>query len=261
MSALRPLRILMYHEVAATAPPAFAKYAVTPRAFTRQMAWLARTGYRSVLPDDLVAARAGRGTLPPKPVMITFDDGYQSCLVHAVPALRQHGFTAVFYLVAGLVGSTSRWLRTELGLELPLFDWHAARELERQGFACEAHSLTHPHLAQLAPAACRYELEDSRRILERELGREVRHLAYPFGSYDAGVRTLAQEAGYRTACSVRIGLSPPDDDLLALHRVPVSGHDSLLDFVCRLRTALGVREALGGVLDKVRRQDHPRTAG
>ena len=215
-------------------------------------------GYQSILPDDLLAARTGGGSLPANPVLITFDDGYQGCVEHAVPVLRSHGFSAVFYLVAGSVGSTSRWLVAECGLEFPLFDWGTARELERQRFACEAHSLTHPRLAAVAPDACRAELGESRRILERELGREIHHLAYPFGSYDARVRALAQEAGYRTACSVRIGLSAPDDDLLALHRVPVSGRDSLLDFVARLRTALAFGDAVRSMLRRLR---HPRGGG
>jgi peptidoglycan/xylan/chitin deacetylase (PgdA/CDA1 family) len=104
--------------------------------------------------------------------------------------------------------------------------------------------MTHPHLNALAPAVCRYELVESRRTIEDQLGREVVHLAYPFGAYDAAVRQMAAEAGYRSACSVRLGLSPPDDDPLALRRVPVTGTDTLLDFSSRLRTAL----TLGAVL-------------
>ena len=100
--------------------------------------------------------------------------------------------------------------------------------------------MTHPRLTQLSPAACREELLRSRLVLEDQLGHEVRHLAYPFGLYDRMVCAIAAESGYRSACSVRIGFSAPDDDVLALHRVPVLGQDSLLDFVCRLHTAQSV---------------------
>ncbi|HET7601226.1 MAG TPA: polysaccharide deacetylase family protein [Gemmatimonadales bacterium] len=251
---MRPaVPILMYHQVTPTPLPVFRKYTLTPRQFAAQMRWLAARGYRSILPGDLLAAREGRTALPRRPVMITFDDGFRDSAVHAGPLLRAHGLTAVFYLVAGLVGSTSAWLRAERGVELPLFDWNAARALERQGFACEAHSLTHPRLTALDEDGCRRELAESRRILERELGREVRHLAYPFGAYDEGVRRIAVEAGYRTACSVRPGLSGAADDPLALHRVPVSGHDSLVDFVCRLRTARTLAESLGRAGARLRR--------
>ena len=81
-------------------------------------------------------------------------------------------------------------------------------------------------------------------MLEDQLGHEIRHLAYPFGTFDDRVRMTAAETGYRSATSVRVGLSELDDDPLVLHRVPVYGQESLLDFVCRLRTARPVRQLL-----------------
>ena len=77
--------------------------------------------------DTLVRARAGVGALARRPVVITFDDGFQGAVDHAVPALRAHGFTAVFYLVAGLMGETSRWLRPELDMEPPIIPGWAGK--------------------------------------------------------------------------------------------------------------------------------------
>lgn len=231
----------MYHEVAERSAPGFEKYTVTPRAFAAQMRWLARAGYSAIGLDAVLAQRARGTELPRRPVVLTFDDGFRSCVEWAVPVLQAYDFTATFYLVVGLMGQASRWLRASHGFELPLIDWPTARRLADAGFHCGAHSMTHPHLQTLAPARCRYELVESRRIAEQELGREVGHLAYPFGSYDAPVRQMAADAGFRSACSVKLGRSPPDDDPLALRRIPVSGRDTLLDFVCRLRTAESLR--------------------
>jgi hypothetical protein len=69
-------------------------------------------------------------------------------------------------------------------------------------------------------------------------------LAYPFGSFNDRVRAIVAETGYRSACSTQKGLSGPDDDRLALHRIPVKGQDSLLDFICRLHTTRTVKELL-----------------
>ncbi len=234
--------ILMYHEVSPAPVPGFRRYTVTPREFARHMWWLATAGYQPVDMDVLARARLGQGALPARPVVITFDDGLQGCAEHAVPVLRAHGFTAVFYLVAGLMGESSRWLRGELGLELPLMSWATARALVAQGFQCGAHTVSHPRLAGLDGDRRRAELVEARTRLERELGRPVVHLAYPFGSYDQEVRAAAIDAGYLTACSTRPGLSGRDDDLLALCRVTIYGHDSLPDFACRLRTGMPVRE-------------------
>jgi peptidoglycan/xylan/chitin deacetylase (PgdA/CDA1 family) len=120
--------------------------------------------------------------------------------------------------------------------------WEAARALAAAGFRCGSHGLGHRRLATLSREGCREELEGSRRVLEDRLGHAVRHLAYPFGSVDWTVRALAQEAGYRSACSTRKGLSGREDDPLALHRVPVYGEDSLLDFAVRIETGQTARE-------------------
>jgi peptidoglycan/xylan/chitin deacetylase (PgdA/CDA1 family) len=234
----------MYHQVTPRPLPVFRKYAVTPQAFAAQMNWLALAGYIPINLDVLLSHRSGRSTLPSRPIIITFDDGFQDCIDYAVPILQAHGFTAVFYLVAGLIGQTSQWLFQERGLELPLMDWTAVRRLQAAGFQCGAHSMSHPRLTHLPPVACRNELLESRRLLEDHLGHEVRHLAYPHGSFNEGVRAIVAEAGYHSACSVRIGLSAPDDDPLALPRVPVCGQDSLLDFICRLHTARTLGEVL-----------------
>jgi peptidoglycan/xylan/chitin deacetylase (PgdA/CDA1 family) len=225
----------MYHQVSPQPSPKFQRYTITPRAFAGQMKWLALAGYRTITLDDLCAARAQQMPLPKRAAIITFDDGYEESVSYAVPLMARHGFTAIFYLVASLVGQPSKWLLPELGCEFPLIDWNAARHLEKAGFHCGAHSLSHPHLADVSSATCRQELKQSRQILEDELGHEVRHLAYPYGSYNDNVRQLAAEAGYISACSTRKGLSGAEDDMLALHRVSIYGHDSLIDFALRLR--------------------------
>jgi peptidoglycan/xylan/chitin deacetylase (PgdA/CDA1 family) len=236
--------ILMYHQITAKPLLAFRTYTVTPKAFAAQMAWLALVGYVPITLDNLLEYRSGRGPLPSRPIIITFDDGFQDIVEYAVPILQARSFTAVFYLVAGLVGKSSHWILPELGIECPLMDWNAARQLERGGFQCGSHTMSHPRLVTLDPAACSHELLQSRCLLEDRLGYEVRHLAYPFGSFNNRVRAIVAEAGYRSACSTQKGLSGPDDDRLALHRIPVKGQDSLLDFICRLHTARTVKEVL-----------------
>lgn len=241
----------MYHEVCLSPHPAFQRYTVTVREFTRQMRVLAALGYETIDLDTLVRARAGKGSLPRRPVIITFDDGYQGSVDHAVPVLRAYNFTACFFLVAGLMGETSRWMVPQLGVDLPLMGWDTARKLGAEGFQFGAHTMTHRRLTDVDSATGRTELDDARKCIEQELGRPAIHLAYPFGSYDRSVQVLAAEAGYVTACSTRPGLSPADDDLLALRRVSVYGHDSIFDFVSRLRTGSAVRENLNGALDSV----------
>jgi peptidoglycan/xylan/chitin deacetylase (PgdA/CDA1 family) len=239
---MRAVPILMYHEISPTPHPLFRKYSLTPEAFTSQMDWLLRLGYATVSLDTLVSSRELNVDLPARSVIITFDDGFRDCVRYAPPILVARGFSATFFLVASLVGMHSRWLVPKLGAELPLAGWDDLRSLLEAGFSCGAHGLTHQALATVGPEECRRELVESKLHLESELGKRVDHLAYPHGSYTAAVRQLAGEVGYRSACSVRSGLSGADDDVLALRRVPVSGEDSLVDFLCRLRTAESVSQ-------------------
>lgn len=260
-----PVPVLMYHEVSPRAHPGFERFTVAPDVLERQLRWLARAGYTGVGPDQLLAAREGRGALPRRPVAITFDDGLAGCVRHAPPLLRRHGFTAAFYAVAGLVGGTSRWLADELGFELPMAGWEALRALRADGFTLGSHTVTHPRLARIPGDACRAELVESRRILEEGLGAPVRHLAYPFGSHDAGVQRIAAEAGYLTAFTTLEGLSSAEESPLGLLRIPVYGGESMLDFASRLLTAHPFAPMLRGkarrALRRLTGRPHGRTQG
>ena len=234
----------MYHDVTPAPTPAYARYTVTARAFAAQMRWLAMARYTAVTLDALLAGWTGGAPMPRRPVVITFDDGFQDCLDFAVPVLRRHGFPAVFYLVAGLVGQTSQWTVSSSGVAFPLMDWTSARRLIDVGMECGAHSMTHPPLARRPAPEWEHELVDARHLLEDRLGRAIRHLSYPYGSVNPEVRAAAEQAGYVSACTTEKGLVRRGDDLLMLRRVPVYGDESLLDFVCRLRTAETARQAI-----------------
>lgn len=232
----------MYHQVSSTAPAAYANYTVTPTAFARQMRLLVAFGYRTISLDDLRAARTIGTPLPKRSVLITFDDGFAAAIQNAVPVLAHHGLTATFFVVAASIGRTSEWTVRNRGIEMPLADADALRDVAAAGFTIGSHALTHRRLAELPDSESRYELCESKRRLEDALERDVSHLAYPYGSTNELVRQTAAECGYKTACATRPGMSPASDDLLMLRRVNVTGGDSLADFVCRLHTGDAVRD-------------------
>jgi peptidoglycan/xylan/chitin deacetylase (PgdA/CDA1 family) len=250
--------ILMYHEVTPRPVERYRKYSVTPAELGAQLDWLRTAGYTAVGMDAVLDAWHGEHTLPRRPVVITFDDGSRDGMEHAVPALAARGFTATFYVVADCVGATMRWLPAEVGFEIPTADWPALREAEAAGMRCEAHSMTHPRLARLTADECRSELTRSREIIAERLGRDVRHLAYPFGSYTQQTREIAAEVGYVTACTTHEALATPADDLLLLPRVPVLGTEGMSEFVHRVRTA----EPMSRMRARVERfARHPRNPG
>ena len=207
--------------------------------------WLAALGYqtdRHGRPGARACGQAPR--CPSGPVSSLSTMAFRGGRPRGASAPQAHRFTAIFFLVAGLMGATSRWMIPELGMELPPHDWDTARTLGAEGFHFGAHSVSHPRLAGLDSARCRTELIDARKLIEEELNRA----GAPPGLSVRRLMTAAVQAtwrpkqGYATACSTRPGLSGAEDDLLALHRVSVYGHDSLFDFISRLRTGPAVRE-------------------
>ena len=247
----------MYHNVSPVAPPGFRKYTVSPNSFAAQMRILALARYRVIRLDAYVDARQAGSPLWPRTAVITFDDGFRDAAHYAAPILRARRFPATFFIVAGLLGQRSEWL-ADVGADLPLADGNTVLQLHRSGFEIGAHSMTHPRLSRLPDHEVVGELSQSRAVLEDLLGSPVTNMAYPFGDYDERVRTRAADAGYRSACSVRIGRSAPDDDLLGLHRIPVSGTDSTLDFLARLHSGYDFRETTAS---KVRRLTDRRPGG
>jgi peptidoglycan/xylan/chitin deacetylase (PgdA/CDA1 family) len=226
--------ILMYHDVTPTPEPEFRKYSLTPAEFDAQMRLLSDRGWIPVSLDRVLASRNDRAVLPARAIVITFDDGFQDCFTHAVPVLLEHAFLATFFFVSGLIGKTSAWLLPLRGIEPPIMSWSDIQELARLGFECGSHTMTHPHLPTLPENECRRELADSRKLLEDRLGRRIVHLAYPFGSYNEAVCHIAEREGYLSGCSTRTGVSDAGDDPFALHRVPVIGGETLVEFEASL---------------------------
>jgi len=250
MSAAQSLPILMYHQITPAPDRVFRKYAITPSEFAEQMSWIAGHGFVPIHLDDAFGDPSG--PLPAKPIVITFDDGFQDCFDYAIPVLTSHAFTATFFVVAGLAGKRSEWLPAERGVEYDLMGWDSIRTLADLGFECGAHSMTHPRLARLSPDEQDRELGDSRRTIEDQIGRAVRHVAYPFGSFNAAVRDAADRCGYLTGCTVAPGIATLADDPLTLDRIPVNGTDPPLAFTAQLRQIPAWRVAGHRALDTCR---------
>ncbi len=218
------VQILMYHRIGHfphKMPSHRAQYCHLPR-FRAQMGMLKRLGYSVVSLDAAASGLRGEAPLPPRPVVLTFDDAYVDFLEFAMPVLLEHGYTATVYAVAGLLGRTAEWASPE-GLEAaPLMSAGQLREVAAQGFAVGSHSLSHPRLASLETPQIVHELAASKRTLEDQLGRRVDHVCYPYGSHDLRVVEAAAEAGYVTGTTCRRAPATAGDDLLTLPRKPVS---------------------------------------
>ena len=209
--------ILMYHAVAADPNGATRALSVTPEAFAAQMDVIADRGLTPLTTADLAARwRAGR-PLPGRPVLITFDDGYEGVYRHALPALAKHGFPATLFVSTGWIRGT---YDTGGGLDTML-DWPQVRRLADAGVEIGGHSHTHPQLDQLDDPALRAELVRCRDIVAGELGTPPASFAYPYGYSSRRVRTAVRANGFAQALAVGNSLARRAQGPYALRRVTV----------------------------------------
>lgn len=209
-----PLLILTYHRVSAGPPGPVPS--VTPRDFARQLDYLARTGYRSISPDELARWLQARQQLPRPAVLITFDDGWCDNYTLAGPLLRARNFTATVFVVSGRVGRPGCLTASQL------------RAMAATGWTIGAHTVTHPHLPSLDPATAAAEISTSRAALARLLGCPVTAFAYPYGDCDGTIRVQVGQAGFATAFGTRLGLPRPGQDPLAIARLTMPRRGGLI---------------------------------
>jgi peptidoglycan/xylan/chitin deacetylase (PgdA/CDA1 family) len=190
--------ILMYHRINVVTPstPAESRgLTVHPAVFARQMTWLKRQGYRTVTQRELFEALMCGRPLGPRPIVITFDDGYRDVFFKASPVLTRLGMRATAYVVSGRIS----------GRDPSFLTWPLLHALERRGIEIGSHTVAHRDLTTLSDAELLADLTGSRRTLERKLRHRVPWLAYPFGAYDPRVERLARRAGYLLAVTTRTG--------------------------------------------------------
>ncbi len=233
----RPIPILVYHQIA-VAPPRgspFRGLYVSPQAFARQMAWLKWLGYTglsmSALQPYLMGERTG------KVVGITFDDGYQNNLTHALPVLARHGFSSTCYAVSGLLGKTNIW-DDAIGIpQTPLMDGGEIRQWVAGGQEIGSHTHRHANLLETSEQGSREEIVLGKTGLESVIGRPVEHFCYPYGHYEARHVALAREIGFATATTTQRSRCHEGMDMLELPRVPVLRSTALPVFWLKIATA------------------------
>lgn len=244
------LRVLLYHKVNDLDDN---PGSVPVDLFRQHMAALDSLGYRPVgLGDVLRHLRTG-ATMPDRPVLITFDDGYRDNLLNAAPILNKLGYESVVFLPVGHVGLEHRLPHDRrLSATNPVLDWDGIRDAERLGMRAESHGVDHIPLALLPDDEARRQLIDSKQVLEERLGRRIEAYAYVKGSradYKARHVAMVREAGYRAAFTTLTGSNGVGGiDALEIRRYnvepyPVRTLELVLSGAC---DAIAVKDSVAG---------------
>ena len=213
--------ILTYHYIRINPSPTdrlgFA-LSVTPADFAAQMDWLAAHGFHTVTPIDVYDYLKGVRGLPSRPVILSFDDGYEDFYTAALPVLRAHDFTAVAYIVSGFIGWSGYMTADQI------------HELDLSGIEIGSHTVDHVNLARSAPANLHYQLVASKLALQRLLGRPVLSFCYPSGQFNGAVMAAVEAAGYDDATTTLYGYVHYLSDRYIWGRLRISGGEGLNAF-------------------------------
>lgn len=211
--------ILTYHKIAPiTKGTIYPGTFVPPSLFENHLRLLQRKGFESVTTENIFDSGL------PKPILLTFDDGFQDFADNAWPLLQQHGFGALVFLVLNHLGGQNDWDIAVGDKPAPLMNLDTIKELAEQGVEFGSHTLTHPRLASLDEADQLREL--SAPLPELTTSQpQIRTICYPYGSYNETTLSLSREAGYKYGFSTDKGLNDTTTNPLRLKRIAIR-HDT-----------------------------------
>ena len=194
---------------------------ISAERFEQQLKWLARTG-------KVVSLEATLNHTRRDAIAITFDDGYRDNLTVALPMLEKFGLPMTLFVVAGFVGSDGYLSEAELS------------EISKHPLiTIGSHGLWHRHFNRITLDEARFELTESKQLLEDTIGKSVDLVAWPYGECSAEVEQLAGECGYRAGWAVWQGTN----GTFSRWRVPLGRNDYLLRFVAKASGFYGATEA------------------
>ncbi len=215
--------ILMYHYV--SEPPEDADeyrtdLSVPPQRFREQLQYLKDHGFTTINFEDLSLAVTAKRTLPEKPIILTFDDGYLDNYQYAYPLLREFGFTGTFFIVTEFIDR-----------QLPGYmSWAMIEEMAGAGMRIENHSKTHADLSEQSRDSLIYQILGAQETLTAHLGYGPRFFCYPGGRYDENTIAMLQELDFWGAVTTSGGKWHGFDDRFEWSRLRIRNTTDLPTF-------------------------------
>jgi peptidoglycan/xylan/chitin deacetylase (PgdA/CDA1 family) len=168
---------------------------VSPALFRQQMQYLADNGFTPIDLYDLSLATTGWKSLPEKPVILTFDDGYVDNYTTAFPILQEYGFAATFFIITEFIDQG----------QPGYMSWAMIEEMAAAGMRIESHSRTHPDLREQPRDVLVWQILGSQETIAAHIGYTPRYFCYPSGRYDDDTIAMLQELDYWGAVTTEGG--------------------------------------------------------
>ena len=184
----------------------------TPYTLEQEVSTLSHAGYTFMTSVELTDVLDGKGKLPPKPIVLTFDDGYRDFYTDAYPILKKYHAKATQYAIAGFLDRPNHLLTSQL------------QEIANDGLVeIGAHTVHHVWLKGQSAVTVRSEVIQSKQMLENLVHKAVISFAYPFGAFDVQAVATVEQAGFRSATSTIPGIDQPQTNRYFLYRLRPGG--------------------------------------
>lgn len=206
----------MYHHIG-EATDSDGRYSVAPDQFKHQMQALDEMGYQTITVTELAAALREGGSLPARPVVLTFDDGYDDLYLNAYPIMQEYGFIGTMYLVVNNFANNYGITPSQV------------QEMYESGWEVASHSKTHANLRK-DNVDLRDEICHSRLELVRLLDIPIYSFAYPYVEADEYIKNFTRDCGYTSGVGAGPGNSHTLDHVYFLSRREVQGNFTLDEF-------------------------------
>ncbi len=215
----------MYHIVGDAQSGEECRYTCPINRFERHMRFLRKHKFNIIGFDTLLYYFKNKKKMPPKTVVITFDDGFTDNYDHAFIILKKYAIPATIFLVAGLIGKTNIWMRNDGFQTRRLLDWDQIKEMDKAGIIFGAHTMTHPKLTEISPEEISWEIQASKQLIESHLNKKISYFAYPYGLYNDAVLNIVNKNEFKAACSTLSGFNTEDENPFLFRRIEVYGTD------------------------------------
>lgn len=209
----KAIPILCYHQIRSyrvTDSKTAKDYIVPPEIFKDQIKALADSGYHTVTPDQLYEFLTKKGILPPKPIMITFDDTDLDQFTVGAPVLSQYQYKGVFFIMTVAIGKPHYMSREQI------------RELSDAGHVIGAHSWDHHPVKKYVEEDWVTQVDKPTKLLEDITGKKIQYFAYPFGLWNEEAIPQLKERGFKAAFQL-YGKHSQIDSLFTIKRIIVTG--------------------------------------
>jgi len=223
--------ILEYHE-ANFVPGDIAT--LKPGQLQQEIEWLHAHGFHTINFGQLYAAMYHGYTLPSQPILLTFDDGYESVYFKVFPLLKKYHYQATLFIIAGFTHDQPNRHK-----QFPALTVSELQEMQESGLVdIEDHTMYHRNLASLGTVDAKYEIVGSMRILQNIVHHPMVIFCYPDGGYTSETISLVKNAGYLLAVSQTGGYANLNNGPYTLDRISVLDFTTLNDFSGRLKSSL-----------------------